>query len=92
MKKKKSRFMKAVSVFMVVCFVLFFVAFIPANRFHVVKFVAEKGYARAQYTLGQMYEKGQGVGRDLQEAEKWYQQAAAKGHAEAKTALDAMKR
>lgn len=36
---------------------------------------AEKGYTRAQCQLGVMYENGQGVTKDLNEAEKWYKKA-----------------
>jgi TPR repeat protein len=39
---------------------------------------ADKGLARAQLSLGQLYDSGQGVPRDPIEAYKWYRLAA--GH------------
>ena len=41
---------------------------------------AQKGYSRAQYYLGEMYEKGQGVDQDYAEAIKWYDKAADSGY------------
>ena len=43
--------------------------------------LATKGHAGAQFNLGWMYESGQGVTQDYQEALKWYHLAAEKGHA-----------
>ena len=48
---------------------------------------AEQGYARAQYTVGDMYEKGEGVSKDVAEAIKWYRKAAKQGHEIAKDNL-----
>jgi TPR repeat protein len=39
-------------------------------------FGANKGIAKAQYTLGMMYAEGQGVPQDKKKALKWYGQAA----------------
>ena len=39
--------------------------------------------AQEQYELGEKYEKGDGVTKDLQEALKWYTKAADQGHADA---------
>ena len=44
---------------------------------------AEQGDAIAQYNLGLMYYKGQGVLQDYKEAVKWYLKAAEQGHASA---------
>src|SRR5258705_383003 len=44
---------------------------------------AEKGDAAAQYNLGVMYEKGQGIPQDYAEALKWYRKAADQGLVEA---------
>jgi uncharacterized protein len=44
---------------------------------------AEQGDAQAQYNLGVMYSKGQGVLQDDKEAVKWYRKAAEQGNAEA---------
>lgn len=46
--------------------------------------LAEKGDARAQYILGRQYQFGQGVKVDRAEAYYWYKRAEAKGHNEAK--------
>ncbi len=40
------------------------------------KKAAEQGYARAQYKLGGMYKRGEGVSRDDKEAVKWYKKAS----------------
>lgn len=45
--------------------------------------LAEGGMAAAQYRLGLMHENGQGVKRDLAEAEKWYARAAEQGYSSA---------
>ena len=45
------------------------------------KALAAEGDARAQYNLGVMYEKGQGVLQDYKEAVEWYRIAAAQGDA-----------
>lgn len=42
--------------------------------------LAEQGNAAAQFNLGLMYEKGDGVPRDEQEAARWYYKAALQGH------------
>ena len=44
---------------------------------------AEQGDATAQFNLGVMYDKGEGVTRDYAEAVRWYRRAAAQGHARA---------
>ena len=49
---------------------------------------AEGGDARAQVRLGELYEKGLGVGRNVVEAHRWYDLAAAAGNAEAEAARD----
>lgn len=43
--------------------------------------LAKNGHAIAQYQIGNMYEYGQGVTQDYQEAVKWYRLAAAQGYA-----------
>ena len=45
------------------------------------KKAAAQGDAYAQYNLGFLYEKGQGVVQDYAEAVKWYKLAAAQGFA-----------
>jgi hypothetical protein len=44
--------------------------------------LALRGEARAQYSVGQLYEKGQGVEQDLATAMSWYRKAAEQNHAE----------
>ena len=44
----------------------------------------------AQYNLGAMYSKGEGIPQDYAEALKWYRLAAAQGHAKAQYNLGAM--
>jgi TPR repeat protein len=53
---------------------------------------AEQGDAVAQYNLGQMYYKGQGVTRNYAEAAKWFRKAAEQGLAEAQYNLGVMYR
>jgi uncharacterized protein len=48
---------------------------------------ANQGEAHAQFKLGFMFEKGQGVAKDRAEAIRWYLLAAAQGNAEATAAL-----
>ncbi len=45
--------------------------------------LAEQGNAKAQYNLGLMYRKGQGVPQDDAEGVGWYRKAAEQGHASA---------
>ena len=47
------------------------------------KILAEQGHPRAQYNLGQMYRRGDGVPQDYKEAVRWYKLAADQGHAKA---------
>jgi TPR repeat protein len=52
--------------------------------------LAKQGYADAQFNLGIMYEKGQGVPQDYKSAVKWYRLAAEQGHADAQFNLGVM--
>ena len=52
--------------------------------------LAERGDARAQASLGFMYDKGQGVSQDHAEALKWYRKAAEQGEAMAQFNLGTM--
>ena len=45
--------------------------------------LAEQGDARAQYYLGLLYEKGDGVPQDYGKAREWYEKSAAQGEANA---------
>ena len=55
-----------------------------------VRQAADQGDAAAQYNLGLMYTKGEGVPKDEAEAVKWYRLAAEQGYAKAQGALGAM--
>lgn len=50
----------------------------------VLRPLADKGDARAQYLVGRHYQFGQSVPADRAEAYYWYKRAEAKGHVEAK--------
>ena len=54
--------------------------------------MCNKGIAVAQFNLGGMYQDGEGVAQDNEEAAKWYRKAAEQGHATAKLRLDKIKR
>ena len=53
--------------------------------------LAEQGDADAQYNLGEMYYRGKGVRRDLDQAEVWYHKSATQGYAKAVIAEDFIK-
>ena len=61
-----------------------------ASDFRQTLQLAQQGDAYAQYNLGVMYEKGQGVRQDYAEAVKWYRQAADQGYVKAQYNLGAM--
>ena len=48
---------------------------------------ANKGYAKAQYYLGDCYFNGEGVDADESKARFWYHKAADQGNEDAKEAL-----
>ncbi len=52
--------------------------------------IAEQGNARAQFTLGRMYEQGFGVPQDYHEALKWYTLSAEQSHPTAQNNLGRM--
>jgi len=52
--------------------------------------LAEQGYDRAQYLLGFMYRKGQGITQDYKAALKWYRLAAEQGYDRAQYGLGFM--
>ena len=49
---------------------------VNALDFDETKVLAEQGYADAQFNLGSMYRKGEGVPENDAEAVKWYRKAA----------------
>lgn len=48
---------------------------------------AEAGYVTAQFAVGECYEKGDGVKKNEDEAQKWFEKAAAQGHLQAQEKL-----
>ena len=52
--------------------------------------LAERGDIKAQYNLGSMYNKGEGVPQDYKEAAKWYRLSAEQGDASAQYNLGLM--
>jgi TPR repeat protein len=54
------------------------------------RMAAEQGEAKAQFNLGVMYAKGQGVPQDFKEAMQWYYLAAMQGDADAQHNLGVM--
>ena len=58
--------------------------------FKSLKALAEKGDAKAQYNLGEMYLRGEGVEKDEKEAVKWYRKAAEQNSALAQYDLGQM--
>lgn len=61
-----------------------------ADKFEIIRKVAEQGDAGAQNNLGLMYDNGEGVPEDDAEAVRWYRLAAGQGHALAQLNLGAM--
>ncbi|MEW5912716.1 MAG: tetratricopeptide repeat protein [Thermodesulfobacteriota bacterium] len=61
-----------------------------ATAYREFKPLAAKGDAVAQYNLGVMYYKGQGVPKDYKQAACWYRKAAEQGHTSAQYSLGAM--
>ncbi|MEP6933430.1 MAG: SEL1-like repeat protein [Nitrospirota bacterium] len=64
-------------------------ATLKKNRF-LRQVAAEQGDAASQFNLGLMYDTGEGVTQDYQEAVRWYRLAAAQGHANAQFNLAVM--
>jgi hypothetical protein len=63
---------------------------VPQNDIEAVKWLrlaADQGYAKAQVSLGSMYEQGRGVPKSDAEALKWYRLAADQGNAHAQKLL-----
>jgi len=62
------------------------------TAFKEFKAAAEKGDARAQYSLAVMYNDGIGVRKTPDEAMNWFRKAAANGHPVAKEILKRKKK
>jgi TPR repeat protein len=57
------------------------------TSYKLIRPLANKGFAQAQYSLGIMYEKGKGVNLNLKKAKKWFQLAAQQGISKAQYKL-----
>ena len=55
-----------------------------------LRLLAKQGHAEAQYNLGVIYDRGQGVTQDYAEAAKWFRKAAEQGWADAQHNLGLM--
>ena len=62
----------------------------PVVRVEACRTAAEQGDAEAQFSLGVMYDNGEGVSQDYAEAVKWYRLAAEQGLASAQADLGYM--
>ncbi len=58
-----------------------------ATAMRLLRPLADQGDATAQFLLGGMYEKGQGLPQDYAEAVRWYRKAADQGQPEAQFSL-----
>ncbi|MCL2102850.1 MAG: sel1 repeat family protein [Syntrophorhabdaceae bacterium] len=81
-----SRLLRISAVLIAVCFA----AVVYAQDFEAIKRAAEKGDAKAQFNLGNMYLEGRGVALNDAEAAKWFRSAAEQGVSEAQHNLGAM--
>ena len=61
-----------------------------ATELSIIRPLAEKGYAFAQFNLGVLYDEGKGVSQDDAMALKWYQRAADQGLSQAQVNLAIM--
>jgi TPR repeat protein len=61
----------------------------PEEKFAETKMKAEAGDAEAQYALGWMYARGEGVPKDAAKEFEWFQKAAVQGYAKAQEGLGA---
>ncbi|WP_208248887.1 peptidoglycan-binding protein [Rhizobium sp. T1470] len=55
----------------------------PKEAISWYQLAADKGFAQAEYRLGNIYEKGTGIDRDIAKAKQYYEQAANQGNASA---------
>ena len=52
-----------------------------------LKPLADAGYVKAYFPVADMYHRGQGVAKDRNAAEKWYQKAADSGNSKARNII-----
>ncbi len=74
--------------FLLLGLALFLIGYVFLSYVKRNKQVAEQGDADAQFLLGGMYEHGQGVTQNSQQAFGWYQKAAEQGDAKAQSFLE----
>jgi TPR repeat protein len=84
-KMKNGLFLLGVFLFLLMAPILGF-----SETFEETEALAEGGDASAQYSLGTMYYKGEGVPKDYQKAGKWFQKAAEQEDAKAQYNLGVM--
>jgi TPR repeat protein len=82
---KNGLFLLGVFLFLLMAPILGF-----SETFEETEALAEGGDASAQYSLGTMYYKGEGVPKDYQKAGKWFQKAAEQEDAKAQYNLGVM--
>ena len=68
-------------------FILLPVSIYSGARLDEIRVKAERGDAAAQVQLGDAYDTGTGVKRDVAEAINWYRKAAQQGNAEGQYSL-----
>src|SRR5262245_42754941 len=61
-----------------------------ATALRIIRPLARRGYAPAQFKFGLMYVSGDGVPQNYREASKWYRKAAIRGNAAAQRNLGLM--
>jgi TPR repeat protein len=61
-----------------------------AKKFEETSKKAESGDAEAQFNLGKMYYKGQGITKNYNTAFQWYSKAAAQGNIKAKNNIGSL--
>jgi TPR repeat protein len=78
-------------IFIILFLVMFStLAYATSDNFDQLIEKANAGDVTAQYRLGEMYNKGEGVPQDYKEALKWYRMAAEQGDTEAQYNLGVM--
>ena len=86
----RSKFIRTVSSVVIATVSFTATILLAQDNLDKLRQAAEKGDARAQYNLGKMYSKGEGVMQDNAEAMSWYRKAAEQGHVNAQGMLGFM--
>ena len=77
----KTSFVRKITIFLAAA--ILSVSAMAAPDFNQNQKLANQGDAAAQYNLGLMYDKGEGVRQDYLKARQWYEKAANQGYAQA---------